>query len=87
MHEQYFVVAEIKHKIVGFSSLAKDGYLDFMFVDKETQGQGVASALLSVIERKATEQNNDLIYSDVSLTAKVFFESKGFIIERQQLKK
>jgi len=87
MQEEYFVVAVIKNKIVGFSSLALNGYLDFMFVDKDTQGQGVASALLSEIERKANEQNNDLIYSDVSLTAKGFFESKGFIVERQQLKK
>lgn len=83
MHEQYFVVAKIKNKIVGFSSLAPDGYLDFMFVDKDTQGQGVASALLSEIELKAIEQNNDLIYSDVSLTAKGFFENKGFIVEKQ----
>ena len=87
MQEQYFVVAEINNKILGFSSLAQDGYLDFMFVDKETQGQGVASALLSEIEKKAIDQKNDLIYSDVSLTAKGFFESKGFIVERQQLKK
>lgn len=87
MDEQYFIVAEIQNKIVGFSSLAEDGYLDFMFVDKDTQGQGVASTLLSEIERKALVQNNDLIYSDVSLTAKGFFESKGFIVERQQLKK
>jgi len=87
MQEQYFVVAEIKNKIVGFSSLANDGYLDLMFVDKDTQGQGVASALLSEIERKANEQNNNLIYSDVSLTAKKFFENKGFIVEKQQLKK
>jgi N-acetylglutamate synthase-like GNAT family acetyltransferase len=87
MQEQYFVVAVIKNKIVGFSSLAPDGYLDFMFVDKDTQGQGVASVLLSEIERKAIEQDNDLIYSDVSLTAKGFFEIKGFIVEKQQLKK
>jgi N-acetylglutamate synthase-like GNAT family acetyltransferase len=87
MQEQYFVVAEINKKIVGFSSLSTDGYLDFMFVDKDTQGQGVASSLLFEIERKSIEQNNDLIYSDVSLTAKGFFENKGFIVERQQLKK
>jgi len=87
MQEQYFVVAEINNMILGFGSLAKDGYLDFLFVDKNTQGQGVASAILSEIERKATEQNNELIYSDVSLTAKGFFENKGFIVEKQQLKK
>ncbi|NHB69811.1 GNAT family N-acetyltransferase [Perlabentimonas gracilis] len=87
MQEQYFVVAEKENKIVGFSSLALDGYLDFMFVDKDTQGKGVASALLSEIERKAIEQYNDIIYSDVSLTAKRFFENKGYIVEKQQLKK
>jgi len=87
MHEHYFIVAEIDAKIVGFSSLAHDGYLDLLFVDKDTQGQGVAGALVSEMVQKAIEQNNDLIYSDVSLTAKGFFERKGFIVERQQLKK
>jgi putative acetyltransferase len=87
MQEQYFVIAEMNNKILGFSSLANDGYLDLMFVDKDTQGQGVGSTLLSEIEWKAIQQNNDLIYSDVSITAKGFFESKGFIVERQQLKK
>ncbi len=32
IQEQYFVLAEINNQIVGFSSLAEDGYLDFMFV-------------------------------------------------------
>ncbi|PIF06058.1 MAG: hypothetical protein CSA36_03630, partial [Draconibacterium sp.] len=70
MQEQYFVVAEIHNKIVGFASLAQDGYLDLMYVDKDSQRQGVASALLAEIEKKAIKQNNDLIYSDVSITAK-----------------
>lgn len=38
-------------------------------------------------QRKAIEQNNDQIYSDVSLTAKGFFEKNGFVVESQQLKK
>ncbi len=67
--------------------MAEDGYLDFMFVHKDFQGQGIASALLSDIEHQASEQNNEFIYSDVSITAKGFFEKKGFIVERQQLKK
>jgi putative acetyltransferase len=87
IQEQYFVLAEINNQIVGFSSLAEDGYLDFMFVHKDFQGQGIASALLSDIEHQASEQNNEFIYSDVSITAKGFFEKKGFIVKRQQLKK
>ncbi len=61
--------------------------MDTITVRQATQGQGVASALLAEIERKAAQQNNDLIYSDVSLRAKGFFECKGFIVERQQFKK
>lgn len=80
MLEQYFIVAEIKNKNVGFGSLAEDGYLDFMF-DKDTQRQGVASALLSEIFRGAIEQNNSMIYSDVSLTAKKFFEAKDLLLK------
>jgi len=87
MKEQYFVVAEINEKFVGFSSLSQDEYLDFMFVHKDFQGQRIATALMTEIEKKALEQKNDLIYSDVSITAKGFFESKGFVVERQQLKK
>ncbi|MBN2807564.1 MAG: GNAT family N-acetyltransferase, partial [Prolixibacteraceae bacterium] len=86
IQEQYFIVAEKKNKMVGFGSLNKDGYLDLLFVDKDTQGQGVANALISELERKAIEQQNDFIYSDVSLTARGFFEHRGFIVEKQQLK-
>jgi putative acetyltransferase len=87
VNEQYFIVAKLNDKIVGFSSLAKDGYLDFMFVHKDFQGQGIAKALLTDIENKASLQKNDLIYSDVSITAKGFFEKHGFKVEKQQLKK
>lgn len=76
INEQYFIVAKLDNKVVGFSSLATDGYLDFMFVHKDLQGQGIAKALLTEIENKAFIQQNDLIYSDVSITAKGFFEKK-----------
>lgn len=87
IEEQYFIKAIIDDKTVGFSSLATDGYLDFMFTHKDYQGQGVAAKLLSKIEKKAKEQGNNLIYSDVSITAKGFFEKHGFIVEKQQFKK
>ena len=58
-----------------------------MFVHKDLQGQGIAKALLTEIENKASIQQNDLIYSDVSITAKGFFEKHGFDVEKQQMKK
>lgn len=83
----YFIVAKIHDKIVGISSLATDGYLNLLFVHKDFQRHGIAKKLLSEIEKKASEQKNDLIYSDVSITAKGFFEKYGFKVEKQQLKK
>jgi len=76
--EQYFVLAEINGKLAGFSSIAKDGYLDFMYVHKDFQRFGVASELLNEIEKKAAEQNNAEIYSHVSKTARGFFEKMGY---------
>ncbi|MCK9437610.1 MAG: GNAT family N-acetyltransferase, partial [Synergistaceae bacterium] len=84
---QYFIKAMNKDKVVGFSSLATDGYLEFMFTHKGYQRHGVAGNLVRKIERKAKEQGNDLIYSNVSITAKGFFERHGYIVEKQQFKK
>ena len=87
IEEQYFIVAIFDCKIVGFGSLATDGYLDFMFVHKDYQGQGIASQLLSELEKWAIEQGNQEIYSEVSITAKPFFERRGFELKRKQVKK
>lgn len=76
--EQYFIVAEIRGTLAGFSSIAKDGYLDFMYVHKDHQREGMALALLIEIEKKAIEQKNSEIYSHVSKTAKGFFEKFGY---------
>lgn len=84
--QQYFIVAIFDNIVVGFSSLATDGYLDFMFVHKNYQNRGIAGKLLRVIEEKAIDQNNESVYSDVSITARPFFESHGYKVEKQQLK-
>lgn len=92
--DQYFVLAEehttpglksdpsLKKEgsniVAGFSSLAKEGYLDFMYVSKDFQRCGVASKLLAAIEQKAKEQKNSEIYSHVSKTAKGFFQKMGY---------
>jgi putative acetyltransferase len=83
----YFIVAKLNDKIVGIASLASDGYLDLLFVHKHFQRHGIAKKLLCEIEKKASEQQNELVYSDVSITAKGFFEKHGFIVEKQQMKK
>ncbi|MEO8665700.1 MAG: GNAT family N-acetyltransferase [Ignavibacteria bacterium] len=75
---QYFIVAEIENEIVGFSSIEKNGYLDFMYVHKDHQRKGIAKKLLEEIERKASDQKNFEVFSYVSRTAKPFFEKSGY---------
>ena len=82
--EQYFIVLEEGAAIIGFASLTALGYLDFMYVHKDHQGRGIASMLLKGLEDKAYQLNIHEIISDVSITAKPFFLSKGFKVLAQQ---
>jgi putative acetyltransferase len=84
--EQYFVVAKINDEVVGFASITPDGCLDYMFVHKNHQREGIASRLFSAIEKYVVEKGLVEIWSDVSITAKPFFLSKGFKISKTYLK-
>lgn len=71
-------VAEIDGALVGFSDLEPDGHLDMMFVHPDHQGRGVASALLAEVESAARHQGIDCLHTEASITAKPFFERRGF---------
>ena len=58
-----------------------------MFVHKDFQGEGIASILLEEIERYANTARIMRITSEVSLTARPFFEKKGYIVEEEQKRK
>ena len=82
----YFVVAvNQQSQIVGFSSITPQGYLHSMFVHKDFQG--VATMLLEEIERYAITAGITRITSEVSLTARPFFEKKGYVVEKEQKRK
>ena len=55
-----------------------------MYVDKDYQGKGVASKIYDSLERFAIDKAIDKIVSDVSITAKPFFERMGFEVLQQQ---
>ena len=84
--EQYFLLAIHKSQLVGFASLATDGYLDFMYIHHQFQRNGIAACLYNAIELKAIEQKNEKIYSEVSITARPFFEKQGFFVITKQQK-
>ena len=84
----YFIVAiNQQSEIVGFSSITPQGYLHSMFVHKDFQGKGIAAMLLKEIERYAITTGITRITSEVSLTARPFFEKKGYIVEEEQKRK
>lgn len=81
----YFIVAvNAEGQILGFTSIRKDGYLHSMFIHKDHQGEGIASALLQQIEAYACEQGIRQIFSEVSITARPFFEHKGYVVTCEQ---
>lgn len=84
MHEQYFLLAEIDNIIVGFGSMTAAGYLDFMYVSKDHQRKGIALNIYKQLEAFAREKHFGLITSDVSITARPFFERQGFEVVQQQ---
>lgn len=75
---QYFRIAEFDNKIVDYASLEDNDYFDFLYVHKDYQRQGIADKLYSEIEKEAIRNGATAIHSDVSKTARPFFEKKGF---------
>lgn len=65
---------------VGFADLKPDGCLDMMFVDPDHQGKGIASLLLATVEKAARDQGLQRIFTEASLTARPFFERRGFVV-------
>ena len=81
----HFIVAvNMEGAIVGFTSIRSDGYLHSMFIHKDHQGKSIATALLQQIEAYAKEQGIREITSEVSRTARSFFECRGYTVEYEQ---
>lgn len=70
--------------IVGFSSMNAEGYLHSMFVHKDWQGKGVATLLLSEVEKIARRYGVHKISVEVSVTARPFFEKHGYKVVKEQ---
>lgn len=85
LSQHHFIGAfDEQGKMAGFSSMNKEGYLHSMFVHKDMQGRGVATLLLSEVEKMGKAYGVDEITSEVSLTAKPFFEQKGYKVVKSQ---
>lgn len=84
INEQYVLLAVKNEVIVGFGSLLNGNYLDFMYVHKDYQRQRIADTLLTALEAEAIRQKAQAITSDISKTARPFFEKKGYVVLAEQ---
>ena len=83
-NHQFVGAFNTDNKMVGYSSMNKDGYLHSMFVHKDWQGKGIASLLLTEVENMARQFGVTRITSEVSLTARPFFEKQGYSVIKSQ---
>ncbi|MEF1329672.1 GNAT family N-acetyltransferase [Vibrio sp. M260121] len=77
-------VAELDCVIVGYSDVQPSGLVDHFFCHHEYQGQGVGRALMTHVIKQAEAKGLDRIYSEVSITARPFYEHMGFTVVNEQ---
>ena len=86
LSDQFVLIAENDIEMIGFGSLARGTYLDFMYVHPHYQRQGIASRIYRELKKESQKQGHHQMTADVSITAKAFFESKGFTIIKENKK-
>ncbi|WP_028865577.1 GNAT family N-acetyltransferase [Psychromonas aquimarina] len=78
-------VVTLKNEIVAYGDLQSDGYIDHFFCHYLHQKKGIAKALMRLLLRTGKDNGIKRFYSNVSITAKPFFEHFGFRIVKEQL--
>ena len=82
--ESYSLVAVKDDVIIGFGNISETGYLDRLFVHKDYQRIGVATAICDKLE----EAVQGKIVTHASITARTFFEKRGYsVIKEQQVER
>ena len=77
----HMVVATEGGEIVGFGDIDPTGYLDRLYVHKDHQRQGIASAICDALEQWA---GSKAITTHASIAAKPFFLHRGYRSIRKQ---
>ncbi|MBN9646019.1 GNAT family N-acetyltransferase [Terrisporobacter glycolicus] len=77
----YTVIVEENGIIIGFGDINDEGYLDRLYVHKDYQNIGVATAICDRLEKKYEVER---IKTHASITAKSFFEKRGYKATKKQ---
>ena len=79
--KHHTIVAIENTEIVGFGDIDGSGYLDRLFVHKDCQRQGIATAICDRLERSVSAPK---FSTYASITAKPFFEKRGYHVTKTQ---
>ena len=66
--------------IVGFGDIDRTGYLDRLYVHKDYQRKGIATAICNELEGRV----HQTVVTHASITARPFFEKRGYQVLREQ---
>lgn len=61
------------------------GYLDRLYVHNDYQGNGVATAIVEVLESELMLRNITSLTTHASITARTFFEKRGFKMVKENI--
>lgn len=77
-------VAEIEGEIVGYTDIQDNGLIDHFFCHDEHQGKGIGRCLMEHVLNVGKSKGISRFYSEVSITARPFYERLGFTVTREQ---
>ena len=81
--EHLTLVAEMDDIIVGFADMDHQGHLDRLYVHKDYQGKGIATALVKALEKRTINENIESYETYASITARPFFEKLGYTVQSE----
>lgn len=81
LSEHYSVVAVENDIIVGFGDMDRTGYLDRLYVHKDYQKKGIATAICDELENSVHASE---FVTHASITARSFFEKRGYKVVKEQ---
>ena len=84
LRANYAVVAEKGGVVVGFGDVDRTGYLERLYTHKDYQRMGIATLIADDIERFCICKGVQSITTAASITAKSFFEKRGYHVLKQQ---
>ncbi|WP_183041096.1 GNAT family N-acetyltransferase [Salipaludibacillus neizhouensis] len=86
LESSFTFVAVDGGEIRGFGNLTCTGEIDLLYTHKDYQRKGIAANLLTQLETTAKSKGFIGIDTEASITAKPFFESKGYQVIKKQNK-